>query len=767
MFCILLNNLWISVVCSTMVCRTRVRRKNATSCFVAWLKRAHNCLYIHAYHIVHLNTFQTAMRKILSLIAIALFVGECVASQDTLLLQNSRTPNPHSPAPLIVVKGDEIRRFPGTNFMDAVNGLFPWVSSLSPDANEFLFVVNGFVLPDINSLSLNDIEEVTFVKNDLNGRLFPFSRAGTFYVTTRKHTGAKATINFNSQYNAVWQQNNRNGQNVTTSPVITSKQNFDNKAGHLLSNQSSLLAGGNKWELYLSAQLDQSAGPTNASTTISTNQLNRKDTSVYNARDRFLNVRSFAQFIYRSSATLEFGITGSYFHGDLQQNRTQADYNPTGSFTGAYRSKSVLPYYHGGAFINWQPLKNLSNRVSAEYANDELTEDGSNQTIGTSTAFPSITSVKTSRALLKNKRLLLRDELKYNFVTNSRIRAGVSTVFSYLDQEPDFAYNEFMTTTGGAASASGSTMHYKQKLTSLNPAFYFSYNNILSAYGGYAFLLNKDISKASSSDRSNPYAGLVFDFKQMTRSTKISRLDLSLTYADMARNNANNYWLPGIANAAQFFPSSIMSFGTSIPVFSIPNPSLANIILKNRLAAVEANAGFKNNKLLIGAAYNELRSDFIYLYNFSFGGVNSVMALRAIEKKHGVSGYVAAKLIDKQSKSWLLRFNALLSNADYDLQNNNVPSIKLKDEFQAGLQNHFTYKKWYGQVNGLMQLNDNTVNTFILNYLLVGYNFSGRKSNMMNKVSIFAHARNLLASSSSRNYYHYYSYGGAGINLTF
>ncbi len=69
--------------------------------------------------------------------------------------------------PVFIVKGEDIRRFPTLNFLEAVNGLFPWVFSFEPNANDFLYVVDGMIITDINAISLFSIESNNKNSDDL------------------------------------------------------------------------------------------------------------------------------------------------------------------------------------------------------------------------------------------------------------------------------------------------------------------------------------------------------------------------------------------------------------------------------------------------------------------------------------------------------------------------------------------------------------------------------------------------------------------------
>lgn len=707
------------------------------------------------------------MKKILLYSILAVCISGSLIAQDSTSLQRSGTSNPYGAAPLISVKGDEIRRFPSNNFLDAVSGLFPWVFSFAPNSNDFLFVVNGFLLLDVNSISLNDIEEVTFTRNNLNGGLYPFSRAGTFFITTKKTSESKPLFSISSQYNAAF-KNASNVAVVQPAGGVIDEMN-KSKSGHLFSTHGSLLAAGKKWNLHVSVQLDQSADP-NTSKNLNVTYPYRKDSSTFNGSTRQLNIRSFAQFTYRLSANIHMGIYGSYFHGKTNSDTSRSFRSQGQVFNEVTTGTATLPYYNAGAFIDWTVLKNLHNRVSFEYAYQKL--DSRSTTAGEIyiPQSPLTRSDNLSVDLAHDKRLLIRNELSYSIINSSKFQAGVSTIFSYLNQKPDYKGSSVTSNNIGTISASGHSMQYNQKSTSLNGKFHFSYNHIFNGYAGYAMLLNKGISRFSPASRSNPYAGIEFNIKNMLeKGNKISRLDLSVNYGDLTRNNSNSYWLPGFSNSYLFMPAPILSYndfvGFNTTVY--PNSSLANILLKNRLLVIQANAGFINNRLLAGVEWSLLELENLYFITQNSGSGNySGHFQKGKETQKGISAYVAAKLIDEPFKKWTLRFNALVPRVQHRLEANNYPTIPgPNNQFQAGIQNHFSLHNWFVQLNGLTAFNKTTVNSFMFNYILAGYEFSG-SNNPNQKIAVFAQARNFLVFGSLKNYYNYYSYCGAGVNIS-
>jgi hypothetical protein len=709
------------------------------------------------------------MRKKISCTFCLLLMAVAAIAQDSLRLQKNDTKNYYSPSPLITIKGEEFKRFPSGNFLDAVNGLFPWVFSLAPNANDFLYVVNGFLLADINGISLSDIEEVSFSASSLDGNLYPLSKAGTFYITTRKATSKKLAISFNTQLNSM---GDKDRTVAAVDPGLITTNTSTSHAGYSIGNHLALMAGEKKWNVYFAAQLDHAVLPENDHTTnrvfTSTMQM---DTSLQNLKQRELNIRSLLQLTYKVSPQLNVGITGSYFHGNRNRDiDLSLHYPDLIGRNAASNEKNRLPYYYGGAFVDWKPINKFSNKINFEYATDRVNDHYENAAVAIENNIPRNGNYITETAL-HNKRLLLRDEMKYTFHSTEKLQAGISTIFSYITQKEDYSYFYSYTNDQTPTSVGGSTNASNQKLTSLNPSLFFSYNNLLSGYAGYAILLNKYLSKYSAASRQNPYGGFTLNLKNIVPTgNKINRFDFSFDYGNLTRNDATSNWLPGIDVPVQ--PNSITGssqyFGSIVNAF--PNPTLINTLLKNRLVSLLINASLYNSRLSVGGGWRELRAENIYYETLDFGGGSTfILANKNTAINQGMQLYVAAKLIDQPFKTWGIRLNLLsMTKTRYKFNYDFMAKIpSLQDQLEVGLQNHISIKNWFIQLNGLMALNKKTVTTFLLNYLVVGYEFAETNNQFLKKTSLFVQARNLVSSGASKNYYGYYSYVGLGANLSF
>jgi hypothetical protein len=690
-------------------------------------------------------------------------------------------------SPLLVIKGSEFSRFPSTNFLDAVNGLFPWVFSQTPDANNFLFVVNGYVLPDINAISLYDIDEVIFTRNKLEGNLYPLSRAGTFYIKTKTTDSHKPVIHFNSQYNTVSNKESMiiDAQSLFLSPTTPTQNHISNSPGHFTSNQLSLLLGGNKLHLYTSVQLDETKVPTRQQNFIY-NATGTNDTVDAIVHSNQYNVKAFLNLDYHFSHSLSAGITGSYFHGKTNEDSLQNFHGYIGQVPyddhETKKSESKLPYYHLGSFINWEPLPNLRNRVSFEYIrNGFMNETGSQaQYYQNNILVNAPQTLEQTRA--HEDRYILRNQLEYDWLQPGKFRLGATVMFSYLFDK--VSYRTIF--QSGAPSLpsifAGSFFLTGQKLTTLSPMARFSFSNILSAYAGNGFILNKGLSRFTNHPNSNPYAGLVVDIKNALKiHGGVSRLDISFNYSEMTQNNSGSYWLPALKNDLTSSPyTGPVGFGS---VILLPNPSIGSTVFKDKLSSVQLNSGFLHNRIMAGVEWSTLELQRIFLVPIPVYG-NSVgyTAVLGKETQTGTSVYLAGKLIDKPGYGWDTRLSVLFPRIKYRLSPDGTEPYfesPVNYKAQVGWQNKFRFRSFYVQANALFGFNREsyTYTSFsfqplkkefteiVLNNLLLGYDLPDIKNPVFKDMSVFIQARNILSSKETKSYYQYDSYAGIGVNI--
>jgi len=712
-------------------------------------------------------------------IAIVLFVVSLATNanaQNILSLPGAPADSAHTKNTFIIIKGEEIRRFPSPNFMDAVNGLFPWVFSPSLNQNDYLFVINGFVYPDINSISLNDIEEVIFTRDDLYGSLFHFSRAGTFVITTKTPKDGRVKINFNSQYNVNW----NNAKSIfatapgTPNSTVPATNDLGNKTGHYIDEHVSLSWAGKRLSVYFSAGINDEQLP----------QIHQNATfgnvpygdTVHNAvlKTGYNSQRLSLNLGYRFSKKIEAGLIADYSH---HRFTNELGYDRTfGSYSGSTHSASQAPisYYHLAAFINYKIIKNLSNTLWAEYLFEKPVSDYNTARNDSFYTNPPIQYITTGNTKALNKKYIIRDQLQYKLFPHSKFTSAVSLTFAYLRRNASTESFSQSYQNGMLQWTSTSKLWFKEKFASLNPMFNFSYGQFISGYAGMAFLIGKKTFKSvQAKDKKGIYTGLELSLAPLLKANKyFTSLSLSPSYSDLPRNTAADYWLN--------LPYLSGDLGLDGTLFAYPanyNPYEAGLG-KNKLVVITLNAGFLQNRFHFIAEWSQLKSDDMYAVTVSSFPPYTVY-LRGVETTKGLSLAVLAKLIDKGKTAWQSRFNLLFPKTTLDQVATAAAATPYRSSMRAGWQNQVQFNHFFIQLNATLDLGHvNYLNNYYpqqtekhneasLNYVLLGYKVPMSTSSKLKELSVFIQARNLIASKRLVELYEYDHYAGIGVNLSF
>jgi hypothetical protein len=718
------------------------------------------------------------MRIVIAFILFIIASSADLKSQGILLPNQTRDSTKHQDKTFIVIKGDEIGRFPSANFMDAVNGLFPWIFTPYSSANDFIFVVNGFLLADINSFSINDIEEIVFTRNNLYGNQFPFSKAGTFFIKTKRTQNNKTEVNFNSQYNHVWNKEHYVAPNKfhsASNPNNTSNIS-NNKPGYYISNHISLSTHGKKMSLLFSAQINLHKFPELHQTT-NVENLPYRDTIQATTVVKHPEQRLFLNFTYKFSDKVDAGITAAYSYSRLTQDTTYRIFYTGGVSDVAISSKSPLTYYQAGAFINYKPLKNLSNTLWFEYAYDTMATKYQRSNKYANTLGQPMHFIENTNINAESKRYVIRDELKYNFIQTKKFSAEASLTFIYLQQYVTKDRNTSTTVNGTYYGASGSAYWGKQKIATLNPVLNMAFEKIIFGHIGLNRLIGKELVKnVEKQDKTSLFGGLTIDFSELMKLKKtFSDLSLSFNYAYLHINHSNNQWLGSSYDAYLTSPQHVLS-----ATLKTSNPFRLSI-LKNRLTAIHLNAVSLNNRFQFIAEWSQLKTE--KLYPLTIGGMpNFLFYGPGIETLEGLSFAFSGKLLDNQKIKLRTGLNILFPKTKLEQIGINSGELIDSSAFYAGFQSRIDYKNFFFQANILADINHayymdqypswfrpeaERHNDFTINYLLLGYNANLKNKSAFKSISIFLQARNPFVSKKLREIYQFDHYGGIGVNLRF
>src|SRR4029079_4742956 len=79
----------------------------------------------------------------------------------------------------------DIERLPALNFLELVQGAFPFVANESIIESDYSFIVDGFSLVKPNAINISQIESIRFYPAGTNCTRGSLTKKGTFVIETR------------------------------------------------------------------------------------------------------------------------------------------------------------------------------------------------------------------------------------------------------------------------------------------------------------------------------------------------------------------------------------------------------------------------------------------------------------------------------------------------------------------------------------------------------------------------------------------------------
>ncbi|MFT3680795.1 MAG: hypothetical protein QM791_11020 [Ferruginibacter sp.] len=662
--------------------------------------------------------------------------------------------------PVLVIKGEDIRRFPSANFLDAVNALYPWVYSFNANPNLFLYVVNGNALPDINGISLQDIDEVVFVRGVQNAAVFPLSRLGTFYIRLRKVSSAKPVISFNAQYNFLDKKNLYDPFETSTKLEDNSKVSLGNRQLYHLSVSGAI----KKFSYYVSLQQLLSNMPRFSNHTVYQTSSGARDTLDRKTDSSYKNIHALVNLEYKFSPKVSLALLGSYTHAS-----TGSDVEFDNIFHGQPAvSNGRINNYSGGLAFNWQPVSKLSNQLRVEYRNVSASSDYATSFLLVNGPFFS-QYYGAEKRKGGDRRWLVEDRLQYQF-TSGKLKgtAGVNLSWFHHTAEYNRAGVTSQVVLGSPFPVNYVVLNsYSGSVFSVSPEVNMSVNDVVNIYGSLGVLAKINTLFGSYSGRKiNPAAAINFDLKKILKAgNTFSRLELGSSYANTVLNAPLGYWLPD-------YPGYTAPLIGSL--FEYYSQNGKRDMVSNKIFAVNATAGFLNNRLQTTVEWSSFtRKDALALNTNA--GVTYVLTTREIT---GFSFLASASPVVQKDFSWRVSLNFLL------------PKSKLKSAiftdnagytFQAGMQHVFSIHDFFVQANcmfgsqqyvytnvGSTTVSENRKLTeVVLNYFAIGYQLKKNAAGKLPPVSFFIHLRNLPGSGKTEAFYNYEKSFGLGLSTTF
>ncbi|WP_316817757.1 hypothetical protein [Pedobacter nyackensis] len=386
------------------------------------------------------------MKRTLLLSAAVLFSAITFAQNPVL---PSSTQNPWNSRPDIIIKGEELKNFPGGQLIEMLMGRIPGLEQIASDQIPVVFIVDGFVWPVIDALNINLIEEVAYYRGGLNSKLGVqnSSPGGVLYITTK-------TVKFNQPLSA-------------TVNAMVGSNNLDKENDK---DQSTF----QNYHVTLAQGLDK---------------FSWRAAVGYNKNIRNLNHFDFThQFQLNGDIRfsplkwVDLGIDVNYapLKGDSPIKKDPV-------YLTERQSKDKQKNWNGAFYVKVKPLKGLSNETRILKSNLVSDNDSYLSYVsGYNGGTPAYSELLTN---LRYSNFAILNDLNYQFSVNEdRIKFKTTGIFQYNDQKTK-GYTEQGTIIGGGdvtsqQSLAKSWFEFSPKAYTFIGDLSVNFYDILSVQGG-------------------------------------------------------------------------------------------------------------------------------------------------------------------------------------------------------------------------------------------------------------------------------------------
>ncbi len=689
-------------------------------------------------------------------------------SQDSLGISRNNNGISSATEPLFVIKGEDIKRFPVTDFFEAVEGMFPWVFNGAAQQKDFLFVVNGHLLSNINGISLYDMEEIVFTRNNLYGGILPFSKAGTFFITTSIPPDEKLSVQFNTQLNRTgnMQQAYTAADGFSTYTQVL-KNEISNTAGDYWMNHISIAQSGKKNSFRASGFFNSGKIPGSRQNFITQSAA---DTTTLRFNGQASGKQQLygllADYTHRFSATAEAGVMLNYSSRQMSFDSTESQTASFFTTTASGNEKIPLHTFTANAYVQWQLLPHWNNRFSIEYASHTFHAAGT-KTAASIYGASFIQNDYNSTTNYKYEGLLLKNECRYDAVTKPNFKARIYLNTVWYKPAATLTTDYAGRSSTGSYFTESSSHEGDQKTGVVNPAFHFEYKNFVSTYAGAGYLVGKKMyADVKRSDRVSMYYGIDLSLNNILHLNKdVSVLQLSFNHAAAAMSTSiapiNTAWLQLNNTFLSYFRYNAVNGEYDLA--------------KNRLTSLKLSAGAYKNRLLFISEWSKLTYDKTFMYTIYAYPVNYTAYVQGSETAEGISFGITGTLIDKKELKLFTAWNVLVPKIKSGEPNPVALNYMNYKTLHAGIQNKIVYKNIFCQLHALFNFNrpypaavagaNKTKTDMLLQYLLLGYHTTSHTKGILKNSTVFMHARNLLVSDPLKELHLYNRYAGIGINL--
>ncbi|MCD0490535.1 hypothetical protein LPB86_20010 [Pedobacter sp. MC2016-14] len=683
------------------------------------------------------------MKKTLLLSAAILLFANAFAQNP---VQPVSADNPWNNRPDVVIKGEELKNFPGGQLFEMLLGRLPGFDQVNPTQTAITIVVDGFVWTNIDALNINNIEEIAYYRGGLNTKfgVQNVSPGGVLYITSK-------SAKFNQPLRA----------DVNT-----------------IVGSSSLKKDGDKdHSIFQSYHVALSQG---------SEKLSWRAAAVFNENSRSFNELDFThQFQLNGDVRfsplkwLDLGANVNYapLEGD-----SEFKWNPVVSY-GRSGSQSTINQdnWNGNFYVKLSPVKGLVNETRILRNNVLAEQDDYTSSVYDFDAGRQVNSTSLTNQLYRNIAVL--NELSYRFgLKEDRIKFKLASNFQFNDQRTRTELQQ-NTYTGAVGANPGNTQSTRMYWIALKSKTY--------TYSGDFFVNIFDILSLQAGLRGDHFKG---DDKRLFFSPYYYA-DLSLKNLFLKDVNPINEVL--LFGSYGQYLSGINIISSALPVSGIPTqiPSFNGFSefsgLENdkmRMQSYGLKTRFLNRVSLSADWYKNDNYNYIaYNYNYPFGS-SLVYALFPVDNT-GWRIWSTAEIFNKQKFKWNAGLNVFRNNVKIGTLPGTVTMagtnvLENKTATQAGMQHDLFYANFSLSTNTAAYFNhpvfsSNLVGngalrtlekaSFInLNYLSLGYNLKERIGGAtLRNLNVAFVARNLTQRKKNLSDYTLSKTLGLAVNASF
>jgi hypothetical protein len=669
----------------------------------------------------------------ISFAIICLVFGSQVFAQ----IDTSKTDN-YAPtySGIAVLSKSDIERLPAINFMELLQGAFPFISNESLIEEDYSFIVNGFVLINPNAINISQIEKISFYPTGTLLTRGSFNRKGTFVIDTRPE---KKAISFSTKSGILLPFKDQSSQNTTTS---------DGSNGFFTLND---LTYQNRWQgSFVSGAVSflKNNSPEISSIAVTPNTL--RNVNANNNWDR-IRLSVFGGYQLSSNIKIEGGL---FFTRQPHDSAREQDLKVLSTGLQTLQSNSQVDKKvdckSAHAAVVFDPGKNIRNIASAELsqAKDEVKGFGN--------TFYSFGQFDTSSKEFKGvfNVYSLTNQFIWQPVISSIFKLKTSLLARYLSTNIKEKNFEEYKSSSGSLSWAGFSQKTNSKLFLLNPSISFTIKDFLTSEVGFT---HNDYGPSTFSSNTNnkkllPNAGVRLNLNSLIKDSAAISIELASNYNES----------PTLYNRVDRLETDRLQ--SSISATYTSSKSWLNTMI---LGAWQNRFALQVNHFAIHSYLQAKISSSIPGYSLNYVDLESLIRSWSFEAK--------TSLINRENKNWTVYGNVFNIKEEIKESNPQFSNFSLFDNnitsWKASLKASITLNRFFAQLSSLLSFDESYANRsgsfptddrYSMNFFLAGYKLP-IKSNILKAFEVNAQSRNLI---HSKKQFHT-KYIGIGVHANF